>query len=198
MPWTTCPKGAKRIPSRRALSHVVDEDLGGAAVGHVRLRERDEAALVRLRDRVVGDVRLLPLRAHRRIAAEPELDHEAVDGAEEPRVVEEAELDEVVEAVGAVRRPVAVHLDDEGALRRGELRLEDVGRLLLARSPDRAARGAATEARAAGARSGAAEAVAAAAGASPPDDWPGSGAGFEQAASASESERMRARVARER
>ena len=72
---------------------------------------------------------LLPLCAHRRIAADPELDHEAVDGAEEARVVEEAGLDEVVEAVGPVGRPVAVDLDDEVALGRRELGLEDVRRL---------------------------------------------------------------------
>ena len=36
--------------------------------------------------------------------------------AEEARVVEEAVLHQVVEAVGAVRRPVAVHLDHEHAV----------------------------------------------------------------------------------
>jgi hypothetical protein len=42
-----------------------------------------------------------------------ELDHEAVDGAEEGRVVEEAELDQVVEAVRAAGGPVAMDLNDE-------------------------------------------------------------------------------------
>src|SRR3989442_1550365 len=59
-----------------------------------------------------------------RIAVEPELHHEVGHDAEEARVVEEAILHEVVETVGAFRRPVAVHFDDEGALARVELRLE--------------------------------------------------------------------------
>ena len=66
---------------------------------------------------------------HARVAADAELHHEALDDAEEAGVVEEPELHEVVEAVGPVGRPVAVNLDDEGAVRRGEARAEDVGRL---------------------------------------------------------------------
>jgi hypothetical protein len=65
---------------------------------------------------------------HRRVAVDPELDHEAVDHAEEAGVVEEAGLHEVVEAVGGVGRPVAVHLDDEVPLGARERGLEDVRR----------------------------------------------------------------------
>ena len=78
--------------------------------------------------RVVRHVRVVPLGGDRRIAVEAPLDHEAVDRAEEARVVVEADLDEVVEAVGPVGRPVPVDLDDELALGRGEARAVDVGR----------------------------------------------------------------------
>ena len=83
-----------------------------------------------------------------RIAVDAELHHEALDDAEEARVVEEAVLDEIVEAVGADRRPVAMHLDDEAALARVELHLVDGGRLLVQAGgigqiagPDRTMRG---------------------------------------------------------
>ena len=54
-----------------------------------------------------------------------------LDHPEKARVVEKAVLDEVVEAIGAVRRPVAMDLDDEGAFAGVELRLVDRRRLFL-------------------------------------------------------------------
>jgi hypothetical protein len=68
-----------------------------------------------------------------RIAMDAELHHEAGDHAEEADVVVEAVLDQIVEAVGAVRRPVAVHLDHECALGGVELGLVDRRRLLAER-----------------------------------------------------------------
>ena len=47
---------------------------------------------------------------------DPELHHEACEHAEEADIVVEAVLDEIIEAVGAVRRPIAIDLKDEGAL----------------------------------------------------------------------------------
>ena len=67
------------------------------------------------------------------IAVDAELHHEAVDHAEEAVIVEEAVLDQIEEAVGAVGRPVAMHLDDEGTLARIELHLVDIGRFLVER-----------------------------------------------------------------
>ena len=66
-------------------------------------------------------LRAATLRLTRRIAVDAELHHEALDDAEEGDVVEVAELDQVVEAVGAERRPVAMHLDDEVALGRRDI-----------------------------------------------------------------------------
>src|SRR4029079_9501833 len=54
-----------------------------------------------------------------------ELHHETGHDPEEPRVVEEAVLDEVVEPVGSLRRPLAMHFDDEAADARVEGRLVD-------------------------------------------------------------------------
>ena len=51
-----------------------------------------------------------------RLAVDAELHHEAVEHAEEARVVEKAVLDQIVEAVGAVGRPIAMHLDHEAPL----------------------------------------------------------------------------------
>jgi hypothetical protein len=75
------------------------------------------------------DIGLAPHGRDFRIAVDAELHHEALDHAEEARIVEVAVLDEIVEAVGAVRRPVAMHLDHEAALAGIELGLVDGGRL---------------------------------------------------------------------
>ena len=56
-----------------------------------------------------------------------ELGHEPVDHPEEADVVVVAVRHQVVEAVGAVGRPVAVDLDHEVALAGLEAGLEDVG-----------------------------------------------------------------------
>src|SRR4029079_15534583 len=96
----------------RGVVAEVDEHLAGAGVrpGH---RIGDKAAPVALFHRVSLDTRLPPRRRYLRIAADAELHHEARDHAKEAAVVGEAVLDEIVEAVGAVRRPVAVYFDDE-------------------------------------------------------------------------------------
>src|SRR5512139_2998598 len=59
-----------------------------------------------------------------------ELGHETLDHAEEPYLVVEAVLHQVVEAIGAVGRPGPRHLDHEGALGGVHVDLEAVGRLL--------------------------------------------------------------------
>src|SRR6185312_1201934 len=126
-----------------AVVSVVDEDLGRA---HVRTGggEGDGAFGVRvLRRRIVLEGGGAPDAVDRRIAVDAELHHEALDDAEEGDVVVVAELDEVVEAIGAERRPVAMHLDHEVALGRRELHFVGRGRRGrgLRRRQERAGRG---------------------------------------------------------
>ena len=64
------------------------------------------------------------------IAIETELHHEAAQHAEEARIVVEAVLHQVVKAVGGVRRPVSMNLDDEHTLTRLEPRTIRRRRLL--------------------------------------------------------------------
>ena len=56
------------------------------------------------------------------------LHHEAGDGAEESRVIIETVLHQVVEAVGAERRPGAVHLENERPLARLDAHAKDLRR----------------------------------------------------------------------
>jgi hypothetical protein len=64
-------------------------------------------------DRIVLDVRVLPGLRDRGRRVDPELDDEARHDPEEAHAVVEAGADEVVEAVGAERRPRARDLDAE-------------------------------------------------------------------------------------
>ena len=59
-----------------------------------------------------------------------ELRHEPGNDAEEADVVEVTALHEVVEPIGAERRPVFMHVDDERPLARLEICLEPCGSLL--------------------------------------------------------------------
>ena len=77
--------------------------------------------------------RIPPRRRNFRIAMDAELHHEARDHAEEADVVVKSVLHQIVETVGAVRGPVAVHLDHEDALGGVELGLVDGRRLLAER-----------------------------------------------------------------
>src|ERR1700722_13315882 len=65
---------------------VVDENLGRACVGTAG-REGDEALLVALGDRVVLDVRVLPLRLNQRGSVDSKLNHGARDDAENTVVI---------------------------------------------------------------------------------------------------------------
>ena len=90
----------------------VDVDLGGPGVG-AGVGEGDVAEGVGLLQRVVGDDDVALLLGDRRVAVEAELDPAAGHDAEETGVVVVLCTDERVEAIGAVRGPVAVGLDDE-------------------------------------------------------------------------------------
>src|SRR5262249_5785441 len=110
----------------------VDEHLAGACV-RTRRREGDGAALVALGDLVIRDLRSAPARHDCGIPIDAELHHEAGDHAEKTGAVVKAVLDEIVEPVGAFRRPGARHLDHEHAPGRIEPRFISCGRLLAQR-----------------------------------------------------------------
>ena len=93
--------------------------------------ERDEAALVALRDRVVFQVRVAPDGVELRIAVDAELHHELRNDPEETPAVEVAVLHQVVETIRAIRRPGARDFDDERTNRRVEVGAEGGWRRLL-------------------------------------------------------------------
>ena len=99
---------------------VVDEELGGAGVGSGG-GEDEGAAGVGVGDGVVLDGGVVPDLVDGGAGVESELDDEAGEDAEEGGVGEVSVADEVVEAVGAEGRPVAMDFDDEVAGGGGEL-----------------------------------------------------------------------------
>jgi len=109
-----------------AVVTVVDEELRGAGA-RAGGREAHHAARVVLAHRVVRDAGVAPHRRHVRIAVNPELRHESRDHPEEPAVIVVAALHQVVEPVGAERRPVAMDFDHEGTRARLEAGTERVG-----------------------------------------------------------------------
>src|SRR5207248_334769 len=157
---------AKHHPAERGESHpvepavvtVVDEKLRGAGA-RAAGRKAHHAARVVLAHRVVRDACVTPRRRHVWIAVNPELRHESRDHPEEPAVIVVTALHQVVEAVGAERRPVAMNLDHEvpragletgaervrSALPHGRTRgVVKVGRARRGRGGARALRGPAT------------------------------------------------------
>jgi hypothetical protein len=104
----------------------IDVDLCGARV-RAGVGKGDVAKSVVLLQRVVGDGDVALLLRNFRIAVDAELYPATRDDPEEPRVVVVPSPDEFVEAVGPVRRPVAMSFDDEGAGRSFELHSEDGG-----------------------------------------------------------------------
>ena len=110
----------------------IDEHLAGARVGASH-RVGDVAALVALPHWIVLDLRGTPRCRDLRIAVDAELHHEAGDHPEESHVVVEAVLDEIVEAIRALRRPLAGDLDHEHAFGGIELRLVNRRSLLAER-----------------------------------------------------------------
>ena len=123
-----CPEWGEAVLVQLRVLPEVHEDLGRSCV-RAAVGEDDRPALVRMPHGIVVDGRLLPrLRDLRRPADSP-LDDEPGDDAEQALAVVEAGVHEVVEAVRAARRPLAVDGDDEGPLRRREAHAVDRGRL---------------------------------------------------------------------
>jgi hypothetical protein len=84
-----------------------------------------------LAHRVILDPRRAPRGVHGRIAVDAELHHEVRHHAKEACVVEVTVLHEIVETVCPIRRPVALHFDDERPLVGFEFCLVGGGRLLV-------------------------------------------------------------------
>jgi hypothetical protein len=104
----------------------IDEDLRGAGV-RAGGGEDDGALFVGLSDGIVFEFGLFPDGADGGIRADAELRDEIGDGAEDDGVVVEVMLHEIVEAIGAERRPCASDGDREVAAGRDEFDDVDVG-----------------------------------------------------------------------
>jgi hypothetical protein len=74
--------------------------------------ERHHAVQVRLADGIVRDG-WLPGLAAARVPGQPKLRDESWDHTKEPRLVVEARAEELIQAIGATRRPGAVHDDGD-------------------------------------------------------------------------------------
>src|SRR4029079_19636424 len=120
----------KALAVERCVIAEIDEHLRGACIRTCG-GEGDAPEYDTLRYRIMGDVRTLPHLRNLGIPVDAELHHEVTNHTEEACVVIEAVLDEIVEAVGAIRRPVAMHFDHEAAFARVELHFVNVGRLLV-------------------------------------------------------------------
>ena len=104
----------------------VDVDLGGSSVG-ASVGERDVARSVVLLQRVVRDGDVALLLRNCGVAADAELHPTARHDAKETGVVVVLRADQGVEAVGTVRRPVAMGFDDEVAGSGLDFYAEDLG-----------------------------------------------------------------------
>ncbi len=101
----------------------VHEELGGAGIW-AGGREAHHAPGIALHHLIVLDAGAPPDRGHLRGAVDAQLRHEAADHPKEGHVVIKADLDQVVDAVGALGSPASVDIDDDVALRRLQLHRE--------------------------------------------------------------------------
>ena len=110
-------EGSEALAVEKAVIAVVDEELDGAGVGSAGFGEGDFAGCIRdFGFAVIFDVSVLPDFVDGGVAVDSELNHEAVNSAEEGDIVEVTDFDKVVETVSAERRPVAIGGDFERAL----------------------------------------------------------------------------------
>jgi len=125
-------KGCETHSIEARIIAKVDEELSGAGVG-AGSGEDQGGTLIALHDWIVLDLGVVPDLVDGRVGAEPELDNESRHYAKEGGVGEVAIADEVIKAVGAEGRPVAMDFDDEVARRGSEPGLEDRGGLGMER-----------------------------------------------------------------
>ena len=121
-----CAEGGKAHAVEAGVVNIVDEELGSAAVG-AGGGEDKATPLVALNHGIILDFGIGPDLVDSGVGAEPELHHKALDDAEESRVGEVAVAHQVVKAVRAEGRPVAMDFNDEVARGGRELCLEDPG-----------------------------------------------------------------------
>ena len=109
-------KWRKTIAVQRGVIPEVDENLRAARIGCRSLGERNKSPMIALKDAVVLNIRFFPGIGDLGIRAESKLRHESRQNAKETRAVIKMMPDKIVEAVRAVGRPRARHMDREFAL----------------------------------------------------------------------------------
>src|SRR4030095_3034481 len=109
-------KGREPLTVESSVISEINEHLRCSGIGSLRTtlhRISNVAACVLLLDGIARNPGRLPHFVQRRVAINPELDHETGNDAEKPNVIEVTILDEVVEAVCSVWRPIAMHFDNK-------------------------------------------------------------------------------------
>jgi hypothetical protein len=119
-----CAEGSETHAVEAGIVSVIDEELRRAGVG-AGGGEDDASALVALNNRIIMDFGDFPGLVDVGAGAEPKLHDKTANDAKEGRVGEVAVADQVVKAVCAEGRPVAMDFDDEVARSGGELCLEN-------------------------------------------------------------------------
>jgi hypothetical protein len=122
------PEGGEAHVVEAGVVSIVNEQLGRAGV-RAGGGEDQISALVALNDWIILNRGSLPDLGDGGIGTQPELHNEAGNDAKESRVREVAVPDQVVKAVSAEGRPLAMHFDHKVARGGGELRLEHRWRL---------------------------------------------------------------------
>src|SRR6185437_4993418 len=93
----------------------INEYLRGAAIGHGE-GVREGAANIRFDARIIWNGFRPPCAGYLRVAVDAELGPAALDDAEESVAIIVTGLNQIIEAVRAVRRPVAMHFNQDDSL----------------------------------------------------------------------------------
>src|SRR5262245_9897486 len=115
-------EGRKALAVEPGIVAEIDEHLRRARIWSGG-GEGDRSALIALFYGIILDVGIAPGAGGDGIAVDAELHHEALDHADDARIVVNTVLDQIVEAIGAAWRPVAMNRDHERAFARVEFRL---------------------------------------------------------------------------
>ena len=123
-------KGSEALAVKSAVVRIIDEDLSRAGVG-AGCSEDEAPAFVALHDRIILDSGSVPDLVDGGVGAESKLNYESGNDSEKGRIGEVAVANQVVEAIRAEGRPVAIDFNDEVASCGDELCFEDSGGLEL-------------------------------------------------------------------
>src|SRR5262245_9057536 len=130
-------EGSKALGiQRRSVIAEIDKHLRRSGIRTLRTTLHGiskVSALVALLDGITRNPCRLPHFVQRRVAANPELDHETGNDAEKPNVIVVTILDKVIEAVCSVWRPIPMHFDNKRSGARIEVDLVRRGRHFLKR-----------------------------------------------------------------